>query len=372
MSFFTVTGINYKSADIHKRNSYALTPEQQKGLLKYFAEHEVAGASVLSTCNRTEIYAQNASNARILNLWMQFVNRPDQYQDQDFYGFTSLEALRHLCHVTAGVESQIPGDYEIVSQVKKSFQISQENGMLSGHMERFVNAAIHVSKRAKTETAFSTGTSSVSYAVAKAIKRKTRNNENARILIIGLGKIGTSCVKHLNQLLPQQTIHITNRTFEKAKLLEANRHNVAKPIDILDRELNYNIIVLATQAETTVLQPEHFTANKTYLLYDLTLPSNVHPAVSQQEHVRQINIDQVSSEIKKNLANRLAEKNKVLEIVEEELQNLGKWWYIKHGLEQNGDQTDRKEWIQKIRHTDIPLQSLFDQADNHAATSETS
>ncbi len=127
--------------------------------------------------------------------------------------------MEHLLKVASGLDSQIIGDYEILSQLKHAAKIAKENGGLSSFMERVINFALQASKEIKTKTKLSSGTVSVSYAAIQIIKEKIKNLRNKKILLVGTGKFGNQIAKNLKDYLPGASISFCNRTDEKAYLL---------------------------------------------------------------------------------------------------------------------------------------------------------
>jgi len=125
------------------------------------------------------------------------------------------EAINQLLHVASGLDSQIPGDYEIIGQIRNAFQLSKKFGRANGYIEKVVNQAVLVSKTIKNSTAFSDGTVSVSYAVVQQVKKLMEQENLRKICVVGLGKIGHNTLKYLLQHAPDAQITLVNRDENK-------------------------------------------------------------------------------------------------------------------------------------------------------------
>ena len=119
--------------------------------------------------------------------------------------------------VAAGLDSQIIGDYEILSQIKLAAKVAKENSCLNSFMERVINYALQFSKEIKTKTNLSSGTVSVSYAAIEIIKERIADISTKKILLVGAGKFGNHIAKNLKNYLSGSSLFFTNRTDKKAK-----------------------------------------------------------------------------------------------------------------------------------------------------------
>src|SRR5450759_1251120 len=151
LSHFSVAGINYRKSDVSVRGKFSISIEQSRQLLEEGAKN-LDGCFIISTCNRTEIYGICNHPDDLVAL---FCKHTEESRDHFIeYGYVNqgLPAVEHLFKVTAGLDSQIIGDYEILSQVKKSAHLAKEAKCLNSFMERVINFALQASKEIKTNT----------------------------------------------------------------------------------------------------------------------------------------------------------------------------------------------------------------------------
>ncbi|HEV8514917.1 MAG TPA: hypothetical protein VGQ59_16650, partial [Cyclobacteriaceae bacterium] len=195
---FYVVGVNFQKTDTQHRSKFSIAAakneeayNQSSACLEHFF--------VLSTCNRTEIYGFAPCEYVLLAFMRSLSGATHEEISANAYIKEGDEAVKHLLTVASGLDSQIPGDYEIISQIRKAFQLSKDAGKSNGFIERVVNHANQISKAIKNSTAFSDGTVSVSYAVVQQV-RKIMEKENLRkICVVGLGKMGHNTLKYLMQ-----------------------------------------------------------------------------------------------------------------------------------------------------------------------------
>src|SRR5688572_9864429 len=212
ISKFYAIGINYKKSNATTRGLFAVTTEQYAAILEKSTATGLAELFILSTCNRTEIYGF-AENAQ------QLINLLCSQTKGDIATFTELayikhgkQAIQHLFEVSAGLDSQILGDYEIVGQIKAAVRFSKERGFIGIFIERLVNFVLQSSKAIKNETAISGGTISVSFAAIQYIREKVAEIADKKIVLLGTGKIGRNTCKNLVDYLDTKNITLINRT----------------------------------------------------------------------------------------------------------------------------------------------------------------
>src|SRR5688572_17785954 len=181
LSHFYIAGINYRKSDVNVRGKFSLSPEQCEHLLRETILRQIPGAFVLSTCNRTEIYGISNQPRELIELLCMHTQGTVQDFIDHGYTFQGLAAVEHLFKVSAGLDSQIIGDYEILSQLKRAAKVARQQGCINSFMERVINYALQASKEIKSKTELSAGTVSVSYAAIEIIKEKIPQHSNKKI-----------------------------------------------------------------------------------------------------------------------------------------------------------------------------------------------
>jgi glutamyl-tRNA reductase len=187
--------------------------------------------------------------------------------------------------------------------------------MIGPIMDRTINFVLQASKTIKTQTQLSTGTVSVSYAAIEWLK-KEKHISDKKILLFGTGKFGTNVVKNLKHYFKAKFITAINRTNEAANKLALEADINWKPFNELAEQVKIaDIIIVCTNAGDYTILPSFFIAEKEQLIFDLSVPANVHPDVRQLNGITLVDIDEVSQIMQKTFARRNAEIPKALEIL---------------------------------------------------------
>ncbi len=319
---FHVIGINFHHSPASIRSLFALDNTQQAILFNSLKSSHVLSAFVISTCGRTELYAF-AENVDILI--QLFVKKQDQETNEILFqkhGFvySGMKAVEHLFRLASGLDSPIIGDYEILGQIKKSIVWAQQCQMIGPIMDRIVNFAIQVGKKARTETNISKGTVSVSYATIEWLRDSLPIQDRKKILLIGLGELGNSIAKNICQYLPESELTIANRSIDKsielANELSVQWQDIKDISQLID---NSQIIIACMQAIEPFILASYFhtTIQKKYIL-DLSIPSSVEKSLQNIEAVKIINVDEISS----LLNNTISKRNKDIPHVKDIIQNM--------------------------------------------------
>jgi len=324
---FCVAGINYRKSDISIRGKFSLSPDHSILLLKEAVQKRFPGCMVLSTCNRTEIYGICDHPNQLIE--MLCIHTHGNMKDfiEHGYQYKGLTTVEHLFKVAAGLDSQIIGDYEILSQLKLAARVARENDCLNSFMERVINYSLQASKEIKTTTNLSSGTVSVSYAAIEIIKERVANINSKKILLIGAGKFGNHIGKNLKNYLSTSSRFFTNRTDKKA--LELAKECGAEFVpykDLATASNDADIIIVSSTADTYTIHPAFFTTKKSRLILDLSVPQNVDPAVKNLTGITLLNVDEISAILDKTIALRQAEIPKAMEVVQKTMLELCNWY----------------------------------------------
>ena len=167
-SFYAI-GLSYKKADAVIRGHFSLNEEAKLSLLEQAKNEGIESLIITSTCNRTEIYGFAEHPYQLIKLLCDnTIGTVEEFQ-KVAYIYKNNEAVSHMFKVGSGLDSQILGDFEIISQLKSSARLSKKKDLLNAFLERLINAVIQASKRIKNETELSTGATSVSFASVQYI-----------------------------------------------------------------------------------------------------------------------------------------------------------------------------------------------------------
>jgi glutamyl-tRNA reductase len=326
ISKFHIAGINYKKSNATTRGQFTVAGEQYAVILEKAATIGINELFILSTCNRTEIYGI-AENAQQLVELLCSQTKGDAVEFNEMaYIKQGKKAIQHLFDVSAGLDSQILGDYEIVGQIKAAVKFSKERGFIGTFMDRLVSSVLQSSKAIKNETAISGGTISVSFAAVQYIREKVKDIPAKKILLLGTGKIGRNTCKNLVDYLDTKNITLINRTEEKALELAAELGLQYAPLSALAEEIaSADIILVATNAPTPTILHSHLDGKGEKLIIDLSIPYNVEQPAQELSSVTLVCIDDLSKINDETLAKRQAEVPKAKAIIALHIAEFSEW-----------------------------------------------
>jgi glutamyl-tRNA reductase len=231
-----------------------------------------------------------------------------------------------LFEVSAGLDSQILGDYEIVGQIKAAVKFSKEHGFIGAFLERLVNCVLQSSKAIKNETAISGGTISVSFAAVQYIREKVMNIAAKKILLLGTGKIGRNTCKNLVDYLDTKNITLINRTEEKASGLAYELGLQHARVDELTEQIaSADIILVATNAPKPTILRSQLEGKGKKLIIDLSVPYNVELPAQHLSNITLVSIDDLSKLKDETLTKRLAEVPKAKAIITKHFAEFVDW-----------------------------------------------
>lgn len=293
--YFYAVGLSYKKADAVVRGKFNLDTKTKTNLLEQAKSEGIESIIVTSTCNRTEIYGFAEHPFQLIKLICEnSLGTAEEFQKVGFV-YKSQEAINHLFRVATGLDSQILGDFEIISQLKSSFNESKSLGLINTFLDRLINSVIQASKKIKNETEISTGATSVSFASVQYIIKNVENIGNKNILLFGTGKIGRNTCENLVKHTKNEHITLINRTKNKAEKLAGKLNLIVKDYADLHLELQKaDVVVVATGAQNPTIDKAILNLKKPLLILDLSIPKNVHENVSDLEGVTLIHMDNLS------------------------------------------------------------------------------
>ena len=323
---FYCIGVSYKKADAVLRGRFSITTKAIPFLLDDANNNGINSLVLNSTCNRTEIYAQAPSHEVLISLLCKHSKGTEEDYEKAGNNFQGAEAIAHLFNVGTGLESQILGDFEIISQLKKSFKVSKKTKMLSPFMERMFNAVLKASKRIKTETGLSSGATSVSYVSVRYILDNITDLDNKKIILFGLGKIGRNSCENLVKHTKNTSITLINRTRERAEQLAGKFDVEVKDYADLPVEIRKaDVLIVATGAEKPTIAKSLIHSDKPLLILDLSMPKNVNPNVLELKNVSLLHLDELSKMSDKTLLERKKHVPQAEKIIAQSLEEFNQW-----------------------------------------------
>ena len=325
-SFYCV-GMSYQKADAHIRGKFSLSDTAKASILTTINENEIGdGALIISTCNRTEIYGFAQHPYQLIKLLCDNSNGTVEEFQEVAYVHKNKEAISHLFRVGTGLDSQILGDFEIISQIRNGFKNSQKVGLVNGFMERLVNAVITASKRIKNETEISSGATSVAFASVQYILKNVANVSEKNILLFGTGKIGRNTCENLVKHTKNDHITLINRTKDKAEKIAGKFNLTVKEYAQLNEEIQEtDVLIVATGAQTPTVTKKQLPTDKELLILDLSIPENVSRDVMELDNVTLVHLDVLSQITDETLERRKADVPKAEAIIDDVKSEFTAW-----------------------------------------------
>lgn len=314
MSFFAL-GVNHQTASVELREKIAFNPEKLSILLAEQSQHPVLNDMVVvSTCNRTEVYAMSDNVDMVLN-WLAQTNGIDSKQLQNHvYRYENAQAVTHLMRVASGLDSLMLGEPQILGQVKTALSLAKESKTVSQNLNRIFEYAFYAAKRVRSETAVGSHAVSMGYAVAQLALQVFSRPEQLTVMVVAAGEMNSLVAKHLAEMGVGKII-ICNRTRARAENLAqeiAHRADV-EIIDFDQLAANLHRADVISSCTGSLHQIIHYPDVKAalkkrryqqMLLVDLAVPRDIDPKVEKLDGVYLYGVDDLQSVIDENLAQR--------------------------------------------------------------------
>ncbi|HEY9771977.1 MAG TPA: glutamyl-tRNA reductase [Coleofasciculaceae cyanobacterium] len=333
-----VVGLSHKTASVEVREKLSIPEaqiEEAIALLKSYPH--IQEIAIISTCNRLEIYGVATDMEQGVREISQFLADKAKVCLRELRPnlFTLLreDALRHLMRVSAGLESLVLGEGQILAQVKKTHKLGHKYNGLGRLLDRLFKQAISAGKRVRNETSIGTGAVSISSAAVELVYTKVDNLPDYNITIVGAGKMACLLVKHLLSKGATK-ISIVNRSHRRAQELCSNFSQAKLAIYPLDEMMqaiaNSDLVFTSTGATQPILDraklEAHLTLDRDLMLVDISVPRNIASDVSQVGCVSAYNVDDLKAVVAANQESRRKIAQEAEGIIEQEVANYILWW----------------------------------------------
>ncbi len=332
----TLVGLSHKTAPVEIREKLTFPAHRQEEALSLLMRTpDVAEAVILSTCNRTEIYAVTAAGSDGLGAVIDFLA---DYHDLDrhelvryLYHSEGEAVVRHLFRVVASLDSMVIGEAQILGQVKEAYEHAFGNDAASRVFNRLFRQSFEVGKRVRTETDIGESAVSISYAAVELAKKVFDSLEGRTILILGAGEMSELTAKHLvcNGV---QSVLVANRTFERAEELARRFQGEAIRYDeLFERMREADIVISSTAATHHVVTKDQVASamrgrkGNPLFLIDIAVPRDIAPDVNDLDYVFLYDIDDLNGVVESNLEERMREARLVEAIIAEEMVAFERW-----------------------------------------------
>lgn len=325
---FVACGLNHKTAPINVREKVALSPANQDSLLNSLLSlPEVSEATILSTCNRTEIYCET-ENAQVLVHWLATEHQllPESLKPY-LYIHEGRDGIQHALRVASGLDSMMLGEPQIFGQMKQAYQHANQLGAIKTTLRPIFEYIFSASKRIRTQSGVGTNPVSIAYAAVQLIGQLFTDYQSLNVLLIGSGETATLVAKYLHQQGVHQFL-IANRTLENAEKLASTFGGKTIAISNLAQYLpQADVVVTATTCPIPFINKDlvaHALAqrnNNAMFFLDLAVPRDIEANISELKQVHLYNVDDLQNMIEKGLEERRQAAIHAEQLIEEELNN---------------------------------------------------
>ena len=331
-----VVGVNFRSAPLEIREKLSFIENELPQAMQALKEQKsILENVIVSTCNRTEIYAVvdqlHTGRYYVKQFLAEYFGIPQEAFSQYLFVHEKDEAVEHLFRVTAGIDSMVLGETQILGQVRNSFLAGQEYGTTGTVFNQLFKQAVTLAKRAHSETAIGENAVSVSYAAVELGKKIFGTLKNKHVVILGAGKMGELAIKNL-QGSGADRVTVINRTFEKAEVLAEKFGGSAKPMSQLQCALlEADILISSTGATDFVIDlelmqyVEKLRKGKPLFLVDIAVPRDMDPRIGDLPNVFLYDIDDMQGIVEANLAERERAAEQIVTMIGHESHQFNDW-----------------------------------------------
>lgn len=331
-----VVGVNYRTAPVEIREKLSFQPaDLERAMLHLQQQKSMLENIIVSTCNRTEIYAVVDQLHTGRYYIKKFLAEWFQLPIEEFSPYLSIweedGAIEHLFRVTSGLDSMVIGETQILGQIRSSFLQAQEMNTTGTIFNELFKQAITLAKRAHSETTIGGNAVSVSYAAVELGKKIFGDLKDCHVLILGAGKMGELALQNLygNGV---GKVTVMNRTFEKAETMAHKYMGQAKPMTEMQCAMvEADILISSTGAAHYVITKEMMAKvekmrhGRPIFMVDIAVPRDLDPEISELESVFLYDIDDLQGIVEANKEERLREAEKIGLMIEEEIVVFKAW-----------------------------------------------
>jgi glutamyl-tRNA reductase len=331
-----IVGINHKTAPVETREKLTFDPSVMREAHQVLRQQKsVLENVILSTCNRTEVYAVVDQLHTGRYYIKAFLADWFGISIEQFSPYLSIfeddGAIDHLFRVTCGLNSLVIGETQILGQARDSFLLAQQENTTGTIFNHLFKQAITVAKRAHSETEIGENAVSVSYAAVELAKKIFGNLSKKHVLVIGAGKMGELAAKNLSGN-GDVKVTVMNRTYAKAEQLAHKFNGEARGFEQLEQALTEaDILISSTGANGFVITKKMMKSvekkrkGRPLFMVDIAVPRDLDPTLHELESVFLYDIDDLEGIVEANMEERQKEAEKIQLFIEAELVQFKQW-----------------------------------------------
>ncbi len=351
-------GINHRTASLDIRERVAFAPDQMLVSLQQGCQASgVDNLAILSTCNRTELYATGNVNSAALLAWLVDHHQlPANALDASYYEHWDEKAVQHMMKVASGLDSMVLGEPQILGQMKSSYAVAQKAGTADGLLAQIFQGVFATAKRVRSETTIGQNPVSVAYAAVSLAQRIFTSMSNVSALLIGAGETVELLARHLSEQGVGDII-VANRTLARAQeMAEVFSAEAILLSDIPEHLHRADIVISSTASQLPILgkgavesalkQRKH----RPIFMVDIAVPRDIEPQVAQLDDIYLYTVDDLKEVIEANLRHREDAAGQAQTIIE---QGVISWQNKLRGKEAVGTIRAFRDSLSAIRDVEL-------------------
>lgn len=357
-----VVGLSHKTAPVEVREKLSIPEPQIEGAISHLLSYpHIEEVTILSTCNRLEIYVLTKEAEPGVREITQFLAEtsklPLSILRPHLFTLLHEDAVMHLLRVASGLDSLVLGEGQILAQVKQTHKLGQQYKGIGSILNRLFKQALTAGKRVRTETSIGTGAVSISSAAVELAQMKVQDLSGDRITILGAGKMSRLLVQHL-LAKGANKITILNRSLPRAEELKRQFPEASLQINLMSEMMSViadsDMVFTSTSSTEPLLNRANLGAvlkpEQSLMLFDISVPRNVDADVNELANVKAFNVDDLKAVVAQNYESRRKMAAEAEALLEEEVESFSVWW---HSLETVPTISSLRDKIESIREQEL-------------------
>jgi glutamyl-tRNA reductase len=365
-----VVGLSHRTAPVEIRERLSIAEQSMEDSLQRLrADEQVLEASILSTCNRLEIYTLLRNPEQGVSAVGSFLSQHSGLELSELmphlFAYHHEEAIGHLMRVAAGLDSLVLGEGQILSQVKKMYRLGQEHRSIGPILNRLLNQAVSTGKRVRSETNLGTGAVSISSAAVELAQLKVGQArgiddlvplDQEQIAVVGAGRMARLLLQHL-QAKGARGVVLLNRTVSRAEEMAADFPALpvqCRPLSDLNHCLSTcSLVFTSTGADDPIITAERLgqlNRRSSLMLVDIGVPRNISADVSELSGIAAYDVDDLQEVVARNQEARREIAAEAEGMLHQEGQQFIEWW---DGLEAVPVANRLRTQLEEIREQEL-------------------
>jgi glutamyl-tRNA reductase len=331
-----LVGVNHKTTPVEIREKLAFTKGKiEESVDRLLNIPEIIEHTILSTCNRVEIYArangQNSAIQSIKQFICDFHGLSAVQLEEHFYSYSNEAAIEHLFRVSSSLDSMILGEAQILGQVKDAYSLAKDLRSTGLVLNQLFEKAFSIAKKVREETGIAERSVSISSAAVELAQKIFDDLENHTVMLVGTGEMAELAAKHLISY-GVKTVYVTSRTYERAANLARALNGSALDFEAFKNELyRADIVITSTSASSFIITKDmvakaiHERKNKPIFFIDIAVPRDIEPDVNDLENVYLYDIDDLHVVVSANMKEREKESETAMHLISQEVNKFNNW-----------------------------------------------